>query len=145
LSGYATRFETEAVLSDILGSNYFTLKGQSCRDYHLILTEMKQSFQFLVKDNKGRALIEHRMRPIRNIKDYVTIVLSYRKAISDQKLRGHEYFERVTATGRARAAAHDEAAEVLLKRLKKGGMITDLETARRFVKLFASFQSSDYC
>ncbi|MGO4572884.1 UPF0262 family protein [Microvirga sp. 2TAF3] len=126
--------ERAIAIYDIVEANYFTLPNYEGGPYllHIGLVEKKLCFEVRAQD--GAPLVTHHLSltPFRRtIRDYELICDSYYKAIRDASAA------QIEAIDMGRRGLHNEAAELLMKRLE-GKLILDFDTARRiFTLIFA--------
>jgi uncharacterized protein (UPF0262 family) len=126
--------ERAIAIYDILESNSFGLPGHDGGPYalHVALVERKLCLTILEQD--GMLVIRHflSLSPFRSvIRDYQMICESYYQAIRSASPA------QIEAIDMGRRGLHNEAAELLMKRLD-GKIAVDFDTARRlFTLIFA--------
>lgn len=126
--------ERAIAIYDILEENHFGLPHYDGGPYvlHIGLVEKKLCFE--VRSQDGSVLVTHHLSltPFRRtIRDYELICDSYYKAIREASAA------QIEAIDMGRRGLHNEAAELLMKRLD-GKLILDFDTARRiFTLIFA--------
>ncbi len=126
--------ERAVAIYDILESNSFAIPDQDRGPYALRLGLVDQKLQFEIKSADGAPLMTHylSLTPFRGvIRDYKLLCESYYKAIRSASPA------QIEAIDMGRRGLHNEAAELLLQRLK-GKLELDFDTARRiFTLIFA--------
>ncbi|MCB8820510.1 UPF0262 family protein [Microvirga rosea] len=126
--------ERAIAIYDILEENYFALPNFDGGPYLLHIGLIEKKLCFEVKSQDGIALVSHHLSltPFRKtIRDYELICDSYYKAIRDSSAA------QIEAIDMGRRGLHNEAAELLMKRLD-GKLVLDFDTARRiFTLIFA--------
>jgi uncharacterized protein (UPF0262 family) len=126
--------ERAIAIYDILEENRFGLPHYDGGPYvlHIGLVEKKLCFE--VRSQDGSVLVTHHLSltPFRRtIRDYELICDSYYKAIREASAA------QIEAIDMGRRGLHNEAAELLMKRLD-GKLVVDFDTARRiFTLIFA--------
>jgi uncharacterized protein (UPF0262 family) len=126
--------ERAIAIYDIVEANHFALPNYDGGPYalHIALVEKKLCFEVRAQD--GTRLVMHHLSltPFRAvIRDYELICDSYYKAIRSASS------SQIEAIDMGRRGLHNEAAELLMKRLD-GKLILDFDTARRiFTLIFA--------
>src|SRR3954449_4098413 len=126
--------ERAIAIYDILEANSFALPNYDGGPYilHLALVERKLCFKIHAQD--GTLLVTHHLSltPFRGvIRDYEMICDSYYQAIRSASSA------QIEAIDMGRRGLHNEAAELLMKRLD-GKVVVDFDTARRiFTLIFA--------
>ncbi|QFU15638.1 UPF0262 family protein [Microvirga thermotolerans] len=126
--------ERAIAIYDILEENFFALPHYDGGPYllHIGLVEKKLCLEIKAQD--GTPLVTHHLSltPFRRtIRDYEMICDSYYKAIREASAT------QIEAIDMGRRGLHNEAAELLMKRLE-GKVILDFDTARRiFTLIFA--------
>lgn len=123
--------ERQVAIYDLLEENYFTLPGHDAGPYGLKIALQEAKLALEIVDENGLLLITHilSLTPFRRLlKDYFLVCESYYAAIRTAMPR------QIEAIDMGRRALHDEAAELLLERLK-GKIDCDRDTARRLFTL----------
>jgi uncharacterized protein (UPF0262 family) len=126
--------ERAIAIYDILEENTFGLPNYDGGPYALRISLIDKKLCFQVDTQDGTHLISHHLSltPFRNaIRDYELICDSYYQAIRSASPA------QIEAIDMGRRGLHNEAAELLMKRLD-GKLILDFDTARRlFTLIFA--------
>lgn len=126
--------ERAIAIYDILEENFFALPGYDGGPYVLHIGLVDKKLCFDVRAQDGTTLVTHHLSltPFRRtIRDYDLICDSYYKAIRDASSA------QIEAIDMGRRGLHNEAAELLMKRLE-GKLVLDFDTARRiFTLIFA--------
>ncbi|QXM23956.1 UPF0262 family protein [Elioraea tepida] len=120
-----------AAVADILHENRFVPAGAPDGPYtlHLGLVEGRLAFDIRRADGTPITAVVLAMGPFRRlIKDYLMMVHAHAEAVSE----GRE--ARIQAIDMGRRGVHNEAAELLRKRLE-GKIEVDFDTARRLFTL----------
>ncbi|MDF2812463.1 MAG: hypothetical protein K0S56_3494 [Microvirga sp.] len=126
--------ERAIAIYDILEANQFALPSHEGGPYalHVALVDNKLCFEVRAAD--GSRLVTHHLSltPFRKtVRDYEMICDSYYKAIRSASPA------QIEAIDMGRRGLHNEAAELLMKRLD-GKLVLDFDTARRiFTLIFA--------
>lgn len=126
--------ERAVAIYDIVEANSFEVPNHDGGPYalHLALVDKKLCFDIRTED--GAPVIAHHLSltPFRRVvRDYEFICESYYKAIRTASSA------QIEAIDMGRRGLHNEAAELLMQRLK-GKVIVDFDTARRiFTLIFA--------
>ena len=126
--------ERQVAVFDLLERNSFDLVDGFAGPYRVELSLREANLIFSVQAANGadRAEVVLSVRPFRRlIKDYFLICNSYFEAIKNASP------SRIEAIDMGRRGLHNEAAELLMKRLE-GKVVLDFDTARRiFTLIFA--------
>ncbi len=126
--------ERAIAIYDILEENSFAVPGHEEGPYALHLSLLEQKLCFDIRTAEGEPLMTHvlSLTPFRRvIRDYEMICDSYYQAIRSASPA------QIEAIDMGRRGLHNEAAELLMKRLD-GKLIFDFDTARRiFTLIFA--------
>jgi uncharacterized protein (UPF0262 family) len=126
--------ERAIAVYDILEENFFALPGYDGGPYVLHIGLVDKKLCLDVRAQDGTPLVTHNLSltPLRRtIRDYDLICDSYYKAIRDASSA------QIEAIDMGRRGLHNEAAELLMKRLE-GKLLLDRDTARRiFTLIFA--------
>ncbi|MBZ6076189.1 UPF0262 family protein [Microvirga puerhi] len=126
--------ERAIAIYDILEENYFALPQYEGGPYLLHIGLIEKKLCFEVKSQDGAVLVTHHLSltPFRRtIRDYELICDSYYRAIREASAA------QIEAIDMGRRGLHNEAAELLMKRLD-GKLVLDFDTARRiFTLIFA--------
>lgn len=126
--------ERAIAIYDIIEENFFALPNYDGGPYalHIALVEKKLCLE--VRTEAGSTLVTHHLSltPFRKaIRDYDMICDSYYRAIRSASP------SQIEAIDMGRRGLHNEAADLLLKRLE-GKLVVDFDTARRiFTLIFA--------
>ncbi|ADM08478.1 hypothetical protein PB2503_01997 [Parvularcula bermudensis HTCC2503] len=127
--------ERKVAMHDLLEENRFApVGGEDKGPYRLKLFEQNGRLVFDVSTEAGDPLIQHHlsMTPFRRlIKDYFMLCETYYDAIRAAMP------EKLETVDMARRSVHNEATELLQKRLE-GKISTDFDTARRLFTLICS-------
>ncbi|NIX78097.1 UPF0262 family protein [Microvirga terricola] len=126
--------ERAIAIYDILEANSFALPDYEGGPYALHIALIEKRLCFEVRTESGAPLITHQLSlsPFRRaIRDYELICDSYYQAIRSGSP------SQIEAIDMGRRGMHNEAAELLVERLK-GKIVVDFDTARRiFTLIFA--------
>jgi uncharacterized protein (UPF0262 family) len=126
--------ERAIAIYDILEENTFALPNYDGGPYALRISLIEKKLCFEVTAQDGAHLVSHHLSltPFRRaIRDYELICDSYYQAIRSASPA------QIEAIDMGRRGLHNEAAELLMKRLD-GKLILDFDTARRiFTLIFA--------
>jgi uncharacterized protein (UPF0262 family) len=123
--------ERQIAIYDLIDENSFALPGRDAGPYGLKIALQDAKLVLEIADENGTPLIAHilSLTPFRGLlKDYFMICESYYAAIRTAMP------SQIEAIDMGRRAIHNEAAEVLLERLK-GKIECDHDTARRIFTL----------
>jgi uncharacterized protein (UPF0262 family) len=123
--------ERQIAIYDLIEENSFGLPGLDAGPYALKISLHDAKLAFEICDEKGETLAAHilSLTPFRGLlKDYFMVCESYYAAIR-QATRAQ-----IEAIDMGRRAVHNEAADLLLERLK-GKIDCDIDTARRLFTL----------
>ncbi|HUB64230.1 MAG TPA: UPF0262 family protein [Methylocella sp.] len=123
--------ERQIAIYDLLDENSFALPGRDAGPYGLKIALQDAKLVLEIADEQGAPIIAHilSLTPFRGLlKDYFMICESYYAAIRTAVPR------QIEAIDMGRRAIHNEAAELLLERLK-GKIECDHDTARRIFTL----------
>jgi uncharacterized protein (UPF0262 family) len=123
--------ERQTAIYDLIEENYFALPGRDAGPYGLKIALHESKLGFETCDEKGEALSAHilSLTPFRGLlKDYFLVCENYYAAIRSATRT------QIEAIDMGRRAVHDEAAQLLLARLK-GKIDCDIDTARRIFTL----------
>jgi uncharacterized protein (UPF0262 family) len=123
--------ERQIAIYDLIDENSFALPGRDAGPYGLKIALQDAKLVLEVADVQGTPLVAHilSLTPFRGLlKDYFLICESYYAAIRTAMP------SQIEAIDMGRRAIHNEAAEVLLERLK-GKIECDRDTARRIFTL----------
>lgn len=126
--------ERQIAIYDLVEENYFGLPGVDAGPYVLKIALHDAKLAFEICNEKGEALSAHilSLTPFRGLlKDYFLVCESYYAAIRSATRA------RIEAIDMGRRAVHNEAAQLLLERLK-GKIECDLDTARRIFTLITA-------
>jgi uncharacterized protein (UPF0262 family) len=126
--------ERQIAIYDLLEENCFSLPGQDAGPYALKIALQDAKLALEVGDETGAPLVAHilSLTPFRGLlKDYFFICESYYAAIRTA-MPGQ-----IEAIDMGRRAIHNEAADLLIERLK-GKLDFDKDTARRIFTLVAA-------
>lgn len=126
--------ERQIAIYDLLEENCFALPGQDAGPYALKIALQDAKLALEVCDENGAPLIVHilSLTPLRGLlKDYFFICESYYEAIRTAMP------SQIEAIDMGRRALHNEAAQLLIERLK-GKIEFDVDTARRIFTLVAA-------
>lgn len=126
--------ERAIAIYDIVEANFFQIPNHEGGPYALHLALVDKKLCFDVRTEGGVPVVAHHLSltPFRRvIRDYNLICDSYYKAIRTASSA------QIEAIDMGRRGLHDEAAELLMQRLK-GKVTVDFDTARRiFTLIFA--------
>ncbi|MGO4704839.1 UPF0262 family protein [Microvirga sp. 2MCAF38] len=126
--------ERAIAIYDIVEENFFALPNYDGGPYALHIALIEKRLCFEVRTQIGETLVTHHLSltPFRKvIRDYEFICDSYYKAIRSGSP------SQIEAIDMGRRGLHNEAAELLMKRLE-GKLVVDFDTARRiFTLIFA--------
>ena len=126
--------ERAIAIYDIVEANFFALPSYEGGPYALHVGLVENKLCFEVSADDGSRLVTHHLSltPFRKtIRDYEMICDSYYKAIRSSSPA------QIEAIDMGRRGLHNEAAELLMKRLD-GKLVLDFDTARRiFTLIFA--------
>jgi uncharacterized protein (UPF0262 family) len=123
--------ERQIAIYDLIDENSFALPGRDAGPYGLKIALQDAKLVLEVADENGAPLVMHilSLTPFRGLlKDYFMICESYYSAIRTAMPT------QIEAIDMGRRAIHNEAAELLLERLK-GKIECDRDTARRLFTL----------
>lgn len=123
--------ERQIAIYDLIDENSFALPGRDAGPYGLKIALQDAKLVLEVADENGMQLVMHilSLTPFRSLlKDYFMICESYYAAIRTAMP------SQIEAIDMGRRAIHNEAADVLLERLK-GKIDCDRDTARRLFTL----------
>lgn len=123
--------ERQIAIYDLIDENSFALPGRDAGPYGLKIALQDAKLVLEVADENGTQLVMHilSLTPFRSLlKDYFMICESYYAAIRTAMP------SQIEAIDMGRRAIHNEAADVLLERLK-GKIDCDRDTARRLFTL----------
>jgi uncharacterized protein (UPF0262 family) len=126
--------ERRIAIYDLIDENSFALPGRDAGPYGLKIALQDAKLALEVVDENGAPLVVHilSLSPFRGLlKDYFMICESYYAAIQTAMPR------QIEAIDMGRRALHNEAADLLLERLK-GKLDCDHATARRIFTLVAA-------
>jgi uncharacterized protein (UPF0262 family) len=126
--------ERQIAIYDLLDENTFALPGRDDGPYGLRIALQDAKLALEIVDQHGAPLALHilSLTPFRGLlKDYFMICESYYAAIRSAGPR------QIEAIDMGRRAIHDEAADLLIERLK-GKIECDRDTARRIFTLVAA-------
>lgn len=126
--------ERQIAIYDLLDENSFALPGRDDGPYGLKIALQDAKLALEIVDERGTTLVVHilSLTPFRGLlKDYFMICESYYAAIRTAGPR------QIEAIDMGRRAIHDEAADLLIERLK-GKIECDRDTARRIFTLVAA-------
>ena len=125
--------ERRVAVYDLVEDSSFAVEGHQ-GPYRLVISLVDRRLIFDVRSEANRRLVAHALSltPFRKIvKDYFLVCESYRLAIRTGSP------SRIEAIDMGRRGLHDEAAQVLLDRLK-GKISVDAGTARRLFTLICA-------
>jgi len=126
--------ERAIAIYDIVEANHFALPNFDGGPYalHIALVDKKLCLDIRAQDGTSRVMHHLSLTPFRKaIRDYELICDSYYKAIRSSSPA------QIEAIDMGRRGLHNEAAELLMKRLE-GKVVLDFDTARRiFTLIFA--------
>jgi len=123
--------ERQIAIYDLIEENQFGLPGQDAGPYCLRIALHDAKLAFDIRNEQGEALSLHilSLTPFRGLlKDYFMICESYYAAIRSASRA------QIEAIDMGRRALHNEAAELLMQRLR-GKIDCDIDTARRIFTL----------
>ena len=123
--------ERQIAIYDLIDENSFALPGRDAGPYGLKIALQDAKLVLEIADESGNPIIAHilSLTPFRGLlKDYFMICESYYAAIRTAMPT------QIEAIDMGRRAVHNEAAELLLERLK-GKIDCDRDTARRLFTL----------
>jgi uncharacterized protein (UPF0262 family) len=123
--------ERQIAIYDLIEENSFALPGHDAGPYALKISMHDAKLAFEVGTEAGDALTTHilSLTPFRALlKDYFLVCESYYAAIRSATRA------QIEAIDMGRRAVHNEAAQLLLERLK-GKVDCDIDTARRIFTL----------
>jgi uncharacterized protein (UPF0262 family) len=123
--------ERATAIYDLIEENSFSLPEGREGPYALTIGMISQRLFFDIRDEAGQHIITHglSLSPFRRvIKDYFMICESYYSAIRTASA------EQIEAIDMGRRGIHNEAAEIVVERLK-GKVEIDFATARRLFTL----------
>jgi uncharacterized protein (UPF0262 family) len=123
--------ERQIAIYDLIDENSFALPGRDAGPYGLKIALQDAKLVLEIADESGNPIIAHilSLTPFRGLlKDYFMICESYYAAIRTAMPT------QIEAIDMGRRAVHNEAAELLLERLK-GKIECDRDTARRLFTL----------
>jgi uncharacterized protein (UPF0262 family) len=126
--------ERQIAIYDLIDENSFALPGRDAGPYGLRIALQDAKLVLEITGENGTSLAAHilSLTPFRGLlKDYFMICESYYTAIRTAMP------SQIEAIDMGRRAIHNEAAEVLLERLK-GKIECDRDTARRIFTLVAA-------
>jgi uncharacterized protein (UPF0262 family) len=126
--------ERQVAIYDLLEENTFALPGQDAGPYGIRIALQEAKLALEIIDDKGTPIITHilSLTPFRRLlKDYFLVCESYYAAIRTAMPR------QIEAIDMGRRALHDEAADLLIERLK-GKIECDRDTARRLFTLVSA-------
>jgi uncharacterized protein (UPF0262 family) len=126
--------ERQIAIYDLLDENSFALPGRDDGPYGLKIALQDAKLALEIVDESGTRLVVHilSLTPLRGLlKDYFMICESYYAAIRTAMP------QQIEAIDMGRRAIHDEAADLLIERLK-GKIECDRDTARRIFTLVAA-------
>ncbi len=123
--------ERQIAIYDLIDENSFALPGRDAGPYGLKIALQDAKLVLEIADESGNPIVAHilSLTPFRGLlKDYFMICESYYAAIRTAMPT------QIEAIDMGRRAVHNEAAELLLERLK-GKIECDRDTARRLFTL----------
>ncbi len=126
--------ERQIAIYDLIDENSFALPGRDAGPYSLNIALQESKLALEIAGHNGTHLATHilSLTPLRGLlKDYFMICESYYAAIRTAMPR------QIEAIDMGRRAVHDEAADLLIERLK-GKIECDRDTARRLFTLVAA-------
>ena len=126
--------ERQIAIYDLVDENSFALPGRDAGPYGLNISLQESKLALEVVGQNGTRLATHilSLTPFRGLlKDYFMICESYYAAIRTAMPT------QIEAIDMGRRAVHDEAADLLIERLK-GKVECDRDTARRLFTLVAA-------
>jgi uncharacterized protein (UPF0262 family) len=126
--------ERAIAIYDIVEANHFALPNYDGGPYALHIALVEKKLCFDIRSQDGTTIVMHHLSltPFRKaIRDYELICDSYYQAIRSASPA------QIEAIDMGRRGLHNEAAELLVKRLE-GKVVLDFDTARRiFTLIFA--------
>ncbi len=126
--------ERQIAIYDLLDENCFALPGRDAGPYGLKIALQDAKLALEIHDESGVPLAAHilSLTPLRGLlKDYFFVCESYYAAIRTAMP------SQIEAIDMGRRALHNEAAQLLIERLK-GKIDFDIDTARRIFTLVAA-------
>ncbi len=126
--------ERQIAIYDLLEENCFALPGRDVGPYGLKIALQDAKLALEIVDENGAPLVVHilSLTPLRGLlKDYFFVCESYYAAIRTAMP------SQIEAIDMGRRALHNEAAQLLIERLK-GKIDFDIDTARRIFTLVAA-------
>jgi uncharacterized protein (UPF0262 family) len=126
--------ERQIAIYDLLEENCFVLPGRDAGPYGLKIALQDAKLALEIHDESGAPLVAHilSLTPLRGLlKDYFFVCESYYAAIRTAMP------SQIEAIDMGRRALHNEAAQLLIERLK-GKIDFDIDTARRIFTLVAA-------
>lgn len=126
--------ERQIAIYDLIDENCFALSGRDAGPYGLNISLQEAKLALEIVDETGMRIATHilSLTPFRSLlKDYFMICESYYAAIRTALP------SQIEAIDMGRRALHDEAADLLIARLK-GKIECDRDTARRIFTLVAA-------
>ncbi len=126
--------ERQIAVYDLVEENYFSLPDGRDGPFALTIGMMNQRLVLDIRTESGEHVITHglSLSPFRRvIKDYFLICESYYAAIRTATA------EQIEAIDMGRRGIHNEAADIVIERLK-GKVEIDFQTARRLFTLLAA-------
>lgn len=128
--------ERTIAIYDLIEENLFAVPGHSAELYSLHISLVSNRLVLDVRDVSGSGVVVHvlSLTPFRQVvKDYFLICESYYHAIRSASL------SQIEAIDMGRRGLHNEAAELLMKRLE-GKLAIDFDTARRLFTLVSALR-----
>ena len=128
--------ERTIAIYDLIEENLFSVPGHSADLYSLHISLVSNRLVLDVRDVLGSGVVVHvlSLTPFRQVvKDYFLICESYYQAIRSASL------SQIEAIDMGRRGLHNEAAELLMKRLE-GKLAIDFDTARRLFTLVSALR-----
>lgn len=126
--------ERQIAIYDLLEENCFALPGRDAGPYGLKIALQDAKLALEIVDENGAPLVVHilSLTPLRGLlKDYFFVCESYYAAIRTAMP------SQIEAIDMGRRALHNEAAQLLIERLR-GKIDFDIDTARRIFTLVAA-------
>lgn len=126
--------ERAIAVYDLIEDNHFALVGHEGGPYALTISLVDARLVFDIRDANGAGVVTHilSLTPFRRIlKDYFMVCETYYAAIRNATP------SRIEAIDMGRRGLHNEAAQLLVERLK-GKIETDQDTARRLFTLITA-------
>lgn len=123
--------ERQVAIYDLIEENWFALPGLDAGPYGLKIALQDAKLALEIIDESGAPIVTHilSLSPFRRLlKDYFLVCESYYAAIRTALPR------QIEAIDMGRRALHDEAADLLVERLR-GKIECDRDTARRLFTL----------